>query len=258
MGWNDWTRDAVRREATALRACAEVDPVRFGVPALLDHYTWRGLHFLVTEPLPLGVRRLAVMPHVGVLREISRLSAPYVGELASSPWWLGLRGRIATGVADAAARAELDKAADQIEHSDGRATLEFGTWHGDFVPWNLARLGRRVLAWDWEDSAPQAPVGFDAVHFHVQVAFVARRLPLEDAELAARKAGPVLEALGVAPAAHRLVAALHLLELFARHAEARTSAGAPDDRFYPAVIRVLHESLLRPGAGCRESSGRCP
>ena len=259
VGWNAWTRDAVRREAAVLRACAQSGPMRFGVPALLDHYIWRGLDLLVTAPLPLGVRRLrtsSALPDISVLHEVSRLSQPYVGELATSPWWLGLRARIAAHVADPAVRTELDEVADSIERSDGHATLEFGTWHGDFVPWNLVRLERRLFALDWEDTAPQVPVGFDALHFHFQVAFVARRRPLEEAALAGLKARPALDALGVASAAYRLVASLHLLELFVRHEEARSSAGRADDRFYPAVLRALNQMLLVPPGTSRLRSSR--
>lgn len=78
VGWNDWTREAVRREAEALRACA-ARQIRIGVPDLLDHSRWQGLDLLVTAPLPARVRRLPSgwpLPDVAVLREISQLSAP--------------------------------------------------------------------------------------------------------------------------------------------------------------------------------------
>lgn len=257
VGWNAWTREAIRREAVALRACAQRGPALFGAPALRDHYSWRGLDFLVTAPLPPGIRPLATtprLPDVRVLREISNLSELHDGDLASSPWWIGLRARIAA-VGDAAAREELDEAADRVERSDAETTLEFGQWHGDLVPWNLGRLGQRVLAWDWEDSSPAAPVGFDALHFYFQVAFVQRHLPLEEAAHAALKAGPALEALGVPATAHRLIAILHLLELFTRHAEARSSTGTADERFYPAVVPVLHRAFLKHGES-RHSLGR--
>jgi hypothetical protein len=260
VGWNDWTRDAVRREAAALRACA-LSPMRLGAPTLLDQSSWKGLDLVVTAPLPPGVRRLGRntrIPETALLREIIQLSSPYVGELATSPWWVGLRKRIETGVADPGARSSLAQSADRIEGSSGRVPLEFGTWHGDLVPWNMARLGTRLYAWDWESSSPEAPVGFDALHFHFQVAFVARRLPLEEAEArAVRDAGPALGALGLGQDARRFVATLHMLELFVRHEEARSSAGCPDDRFYPAVTRLLAQSLaLPPGAQASRCTGR--
>src|SRR5450755_718683 len=57
VGWNDWTREAVRREAAALRACAQ-RPMRIGAPELLGVSSWRGLDLLITAPLPRGIRRL--------------------------------------------------------------------------------------------------------------------------------------------------------------------------------------------------------
>jgi hypothetical protein len=134
--------------------------------------------------------------------------------------------------------------------------LRFGTWHGDLVPWNLARLGRRLYAWDWESSTPDAPLGFDAVHFHFQVEFVARGLPLGQAvPVAARHAAPALAELGLTAPGCGLLVVLHLIELFLRHEEARGSSGEADDRFYPAVIEVLdHE--LRQRASAPDTAGR--
>lgn len=260
IGWNDWTRDAVRREAAALRACA-ARPRQFGVPELLHYSQWRGLDLMITAPLPRRVRRLAVgarLPAAEVLREISGLSPPRVCELAASPWWASLRTRIQASVADPAVSARLALVADGLERSHGRTTLEFGTWHGDFVPWNLARLGRRLYAWDWESSAPDAPVGFDALHFHFQVAFVFRRYPLEESvALAARTAGPALDALAIAADRHRLVATLHLAELAVRHEEARSSAGEVDDRFHPAGLELLEQAVaLPPGLAGLDTAGR--
>jgi hypothetical protein len=260
IGWNDWTQDAVQREAAALRAYAG-RPARLGVPALLSCSSWRGFDLLVTEPLPRRVRRLrdGSPPDTSVIHEISALTPPYTAELASSPWWLGLRARIRSGVADDRASARLALIADRIEDSWGSVALGFGAWHGDFVPWNLATLGGRVFAWDWESSAPDAPIGFDAVHFHFQVSFVARRRPLaEAAATAARDARPALSALGVAAGRHQLIAGLHLVELFVRHEQARSSAGEADGRFYPGVARVLDDALAAGFATSRLSSAGQP
>ena len=258
VGWNSWTREGLQREAAGLRACANSTARLLAAPGLIGHYTWRGLDLLVTAPIPKDARRVAVrsdLPDVRVLREITELSDSYSSELASSPWWIGLRTRILS-IADAQTRAEIDKAANRIEQVSGHVSLQFGSWHGDFVPWNLARVGTRMFAWDWESSATHAPVGFDALHFYFQVAFVAQRRSVDEAARAAFKASPALAMLGVTPAAHRLVAALHLLELCVSHGAARGSGAGSDDRFYPAVIRVLDHSSGPSAPGQLHSSGR--
>lgn len=137
--------------------------------------------------------------------------------------------------------------------------MRFGTWHGDLVPWNLARLAGRLYAWDWETSTPDAPLGLDALHFHFQVAFVARLLPLGHAvTTAARKARPVLAELGLTQDATDLLPALHLIELAVRHEEARASSGAVDDRFFPAVMRLLEQIPWRPAPQVSPDSLRRP
>ncbi|HEY5357634.1 MAG TPA: hypothetical protein VIJ82_08075 [Streptosporangiaceae bacterium] len=258
VGWNDWTRDAVGREADALRACAD-HPMRIGVPRLLGRSQWRGLDLLITAPLPRRVRGLgpgARAPDAQSLREISRLSPPFAGELAASPWWRGVRARIQSAVTDPEAAAVLSRAAERLEDAFGRVRLEFGTWHGDLVPWNLARIGPRLYAWDWESSAPDAPLGFDVLHFHFQVAFVAWRYPLEQAvPYAVRTAAPTLAELGLPASACGLMATLHLVELFLRHEEARSSAGDIDERFYPVVEQVLDRALA-PDRGLAGLAGR--
>ena len=182
VGWNDWAREAVAREAAALRACA-LRPMHLGVPEFLGQSTWRGLDLLITGPLPRSIRRLGSgsgLPDASVLREISELAPGSAGELATSPWWRGLCARI-QDVVDPAARSALELAAERIQQAHGRVPLQFGAWHGDLVPWNLARSGSRLYAWDWESSTPDVPLGFDAVHFYFQVAFIARARPLAEA-----------------------------------------------------------------------------
>ena len=260
VGWNDWAREAVSREAAALRACA-LRPMHLGVPEILSRSTWRGLDLLITGPLPGGIRRLgrgSGLPDASVLREISELAPGFAGELATSPWWLGVRSRIQADVVDPALRSVLELAAERIERAHGRQPLQFGAWHGDLVPWNLARHGSRLYAWDWESSTPDVPLGFDAVHYHFQVAFIAKGRPLAEATaLAAGRAGAALSALGVPERAHRLVAILHLVEQALRHEQARRAAGDVDHRFYPAVTRVLERELTGPGgAASPHSAGK--
>jgi hypothetical protein len=260
VGWNDWARAAVAREAAALRTCA-ARPMQLGVPDLLSLSSWRGLDLLITGPLPAGIRGLdngSALPDVSILREISELAPRSSGELASSPWWLGLRSRIHADAIDSANRLFLERAAERIERAHGRTPLTFGAWHGDLVPWNLARRGSRLYAWDWESSTKDAPLGFDAIHFFYSVSFIARGRPLAEAvEAVPGRADAALAGLGVPGPARRLVALLHLVEMAVRHEEARGSTGDIDERFYPAVTSVLDATLSAPGgvAGPR-SAGR--
>ena len=245
-GWNEWTRDGVRREAAALRAC-ETRSTKFGVPRLLGLSDWHDLSLLATAPLPDRVRSIgadAPLPAASVLREISQLSEGATGPLARSTWWRGVRSRIRHGVTDPPSRQALERVASQLEADYGDVLLEYGFCHGDFVPWNLARVGGRLYVWDWESSMPDAPLGFDAVHYHFQVAFVGRGLPLGEASaLAARSARPALLELGVPAAYCGLLAVLHLAELFLRHEEARNATGVADERFYPAITSVLGQQF---------------
>ena len=87
VGWNDWARAAVGREAAALRACA-VRPMRLGAPEFLGLSVWRGLDLLITRPLPHGSRRMSSgsgLPAASVLREISELGPGYACELVGQP-----------------------------------------------------------------------------------------------------------------------------------------------------------------------------
>jgi hypothetical protein len=249
VGWNDWARAAVKREAAALQSCA-VHPMRIGVPDFLGLSVWRGLDLLITGPLPHDSRRVSSrsgLPPASVLRDISELAPGCTGELATSQWWHGLRQRIQDASAGSPAEPALDFAAERVERGHGRVPLTFGAWHGDLVPWNLARSGSRLYAWDWECSTENVPLGFDAVHYHFQIAFVARKLPLDRAVAqAAERSAAALRALGVPEPAHRLVAVLHLLELAVRHEEARGSTGEADERFYPAVISALEHAFAPP------------
>jgi hypothetical protein len=246
VGWNEWTKDGVRAEAAALRACQTRSP-KFGVPRLLGVSDWNDLTLMATAPMPDRVRGIgaaAPLPPASVLREISQLSEGGMEPLASSIWWRGVRSRIQQNVTDPPSRQALESMARRLEAGYGGARLEYGFCHGDFVPWNLAQADGQLYVWDWESSVPAAPLGFDAVHYHFQIAFVGRGLPLPEASaLAARSARPALLDLGV-PAEHcDLLAVLHLTELFLRHEEARHATGAIDERFYPAITSVLGKRL---------------
>jgi hypothetical protein len=108
-------------------------------------------------------------------------------------------------------------------------SLAFGSWHGDWTPWNMAFSGGRVLVWDWERFESGVPIGYDALHYQLQGAV--ERNNGAGAQAAAEAAlftAPMrLGSLGVRPASAVFVAALYLLEIATRYTcDGAAKAGA--------------------------------
>ncbi len=117
--------------------------------------------------------------------------------------------------------------------------LAFGRWHGDWTPHNLATSNQHVIAWDWEHSRVDVPIGFDALHWHYQR--VIFRAGLASAVAEVTNTSRRLGSLGVPPAAQGLVASLYLLEMFLRAARLAAGGGGWDPRIYPAMVKVATE-----------------
>jgi hypothetical protein len=258
LGWSPLTRELVRNEAGTLRACAATPPPGLGVPKLLAAGRWRDLDLMVTSPLPTGVRRhrdALRPPPVEVTAALAATAGTRTLPLAASPYWSTVRRRIAeaagagpggagasgAGPAEGREVAEaLKAAADRVEERHGGTPVTFGRWHGDWVPWNLAWDRGRLFAWDWEHSGADAPLGFDLLHWHFQVAFIQRRRDVgEAAARCGRLAGPDLARLGVPPAAAEALPPLYLLETYLRAWHMRAAGAGWNPRFHPAMLRVL-------------------
>lgn len=255
VGWSPLTGELVRTDAAALRACAATPPPGLEVPEVLVDGRWRDLDLVVTSPLPGGVRRhrdAMRPPPAAVTAGLAATAGTRTLPLAASPWWSSVRRRVEAAAgeagdlanAGAAEAAEvtgvLKRAADRIEERHGGTPVTFGRWHGDWVPWNLAWDRDRLFAWDWEHAGDDAPLGFDLLHWHFQVAFVQRRRPVEEA--AARcgpLAAPDLGRLGVAPAAAEALPELYLLEAYLRAQRMHAAGAGWNPRFHPAMLGVL-------------------
>ena len=265
VGWSRLTRALVRNEADALRACQAHPPAGLEVPRLLVAGRWNDLDLVVTSPLPTGVRRHRQAlrpPPVAVSRRIAGMDGTRTLPLAASPWWSsvreGVRAVAAAGGAGgdggggdgggAGAReiaTTLEGCLRRIEERCGGTRLAFGRWHGDWVPWNLAWLGGRLFAWDWEHSGADAPLGFDLLHWQFQVAFVQqRRSAAEAASRCATLAAPDLARLGIEPAAVRELPWLYLLELYLRAYRMQAAGAGWNPRFHPHMLHVLGASCV--------------
>jgi hypothetical protein len=230
VGWNDLTRRLVRAEAAMLRRLTEAGPRAFTAPGLLHQGQWHGLDITISSALPHRLwrrgRRYA-MPPVAVSREIAALGGVEVTALGESGWWAELQRRLAP-VRQAA--ATLDATLERLE-AQAATRLAFGTWHGDWGPWNLRSTPDRLLVWDWERGGDGVPLGFDLLHFGYQTALQGLGQPPATAAATARdRAAPLLAELGQQAGTEELLCDLYLLERLCRAAEAEVSAvtGRPD------------------------------
>lgn len=260
LGWDPVTRTQVAAEAAALVRTVGLATLR--APRLLAAGTSDDLEVCVTAPMPPRVQRLSAdfVPSAAVLREVACLDGA-LERTALGASVAVARARAAIGSLPDPVAGELDSVLDELVETHGATELEFGRWHGDWVPWNMARdpemprsgtPGSGALwVWDWEYSRSPAPLGFDALHWHYQLAHVVAGRAAADAMLdAARAARGRLEELGLDDAAIAAIAAAHRLEVRLR-AEVAVAAGAARE----PVCDVPAALLLRPGGDRRVPRG---
>jgi hypothetical protein len=210
----------VDAEAVALEAWQHAPDPRLVVPRLLAATRWRGLPIVVVAPLPLDARRLPPGPVSA--RPVRALDEePQRRALGDAPWWTIRRAAEPTGTG-------IDELLGHIEERHQGVERSWARWHGDWVPWNLGRCRQGLIAWDWEYSEPEAPVGLDEVHGAYQrVRVGARRSILDGLEAARAEAGRVAAAPGDAA----WLADAHLAMLVTRSTELeRLSGRTPLDR----------------------------
>lgn len=229
IGVNRLTRQLVRRENAALRQLGQVGLSQVKVATVLHHGEWHGLEILVLTAIPVWQRRTPVPGTrlAAAMSEVARVGGLTSGPLATSPYFQDLRARLASAD-DSPDRAELQKALDVLLQACGDAELTYGSWHGDWSPWNMANTGDGLLVWDWERFAGDVPVGFDALHYWLQREIVPRaRGPLAAATECPARAAQLIAPLGVGTAHARLTAVLYLAELGTRYlVDRQAEAGA--------------------------------
>ncbi|MFJ6197628.1 hypothetical protein [Micromonospora sp. NPDC092111] len=245
IGWNDATRAMVRAEADALRELPRDGGDFPDVPRLLREVSWADLAVTLVEPMPARVRRPRHphRPEVAAMLAVARRGGPArtPRPLRGSPFLADLTGRAAR--AGGPVVAALAALADR----DGTTPVEFGHWHGDWVPWNLGTHRGRLVAWDWENSGAERPVGFDLAHqgFQSALSLRGRDVPAATGELV-----EVLDrhgaAFGLDPVRRRLVADAYLVELWLRTAELAAGGGGWSPKLHPALLHVLADRLGLP------------
>lgn len=247
VGHNALTAELVRREARALADVHALAPRRFRAPELIHAGTWSGLDVLVMSPLPIEPdRAVDAGTRVDAMVELARLAGTHTCALADSPFLDRLRAE-SLRLADLPHGDSLAGAVADLEHHHGTTGLTFGSWHGDWGPWNMGMQGAVLQLWDWERHDRAVPLGLDAVHLLAQQVQPAQGVdPAQEADfLAAVPAA--LAPFGVAPALHDLTVRLYLLEIAVRYVDALRHGARPDfERRTAWVVSLLSRLLQQP------------
>jgi Phosphotransferase enzyme family len=242
IGFNALTRDLVRAEAASLAWLERAGPDGISVPRVLHHAQWHGMDVLVLSSLPVWQRRrvLTSAQLSAAMGTVARVGGLQQGAHAGDAYLQQLRVRLEA--ADRGAeRTALLAALDALAATGGCAGLTFGSWHGDWSPWNMASTTGGLLVWDWERFATGVPVGFDALHYWLQSEVGPHhRDPLAAATDVLGHAAPLLAPFGIDVVHARLTAALYLADVATRYlvdrqAQAGAPLGAPGTWLIPAL-----------------------
>jgi hypothetical protein len=249
VGVSDLTRELVRAEADSLEFLAGVPLSYVQAPRLLWHGQWHGHEVLIQEPLSGSGRPGGVTELAGAMADLAGVCGLQRLPAMRSPYWRRLPERL-----DALPQRDLAgvllQAVSRLQSAAGPAELTFGSWHGDWTPWNMTMSCGRALLWDWERFTVGVPVGYDAMHYQFQQALVGGRTDAEAAaEAAVAQAPAILPPLGVDPADASLVAMLYLIEIGIRYLHDRQAdAGGRRGRIDTWLLPVLSRHTARPDA----------
>src|SRR4051812_11976419 len=215
VGHNDAARALVRAEAETLRALAESTLATVQVPAVLAFTAWRDTELLVLSPLTGRPVRPALrnLP-LQAMRELSNVRDTTTQPLAAGAF-LARIGQLADQLR--AETADRYQAALQTLRGVDVATT-FGVWHGDWHTFNMARLrADRVAVWDWERFSAGVPVGFDALHFLLQVLLQERGVGPQVADQFLTQAEELVVRAGALRPSARAVVASYVAEIGGRY-----------------------------------------
>jgi hypothetical protein len=244
--WNDLTAGLVRNETRVLSHLAATGPTTFTPPAFVAAGPWGDLELIAASALPNAARPDQAQvfdPPMPVIAEIAGLWGRSTAKLAESPYWAGVRGRV---MAQAGSEV-LDRAVDWVERMIGATEIAFGAWHGDFTPWNMARLDEASYVWDWERAAP-APAGLDLLHFLFQtVCRFEGKAPAAAVESCSERAATLLPVLDVAPGSLPALWLLYRLELLLRYDEARMAGVlARKSKIHEGILEMFDRDMEAP------------
>jgi hypothetical protein len=160
-------RRPLEREYHNLARIEAADIPGLHAPAPLAYWSSGPLDLLAMEPL-LTPRRQAPRPvPVELMRRLAGVAGVQEAPLSKAEHVLGMRRRAAQ-LEEWSSHGWVASALGRVCTALGDVELPLGTWHGDWVPWNMARGADEVLMWDWEHMETGVPWGWDHVHYLAQ------------------------------------------------------------------------------------------
>ena len=237
IGWNDGTRAMVRAEVAALAKL----PAGNGFPAapgLLLHTQWQDREIAVIAPMPRRVRRIRKpdTPRLAAMLAVARRGGPATEPQPITGLLAGWRERARDG------GPRIGAIIHALSECHGDLRLELGEWHGDWVPWNMARHRGGLLVWDWENQAAGVPVGFDLAHQAFQTVLSIHGRPAAACATAVDEALARFGAtLGLTERQRQFVADGYLVELWLRTYELSAGGAGWNPKLHPALLDVLDD-----------------
>jgi len=247
LGTGPLTRRLVRDETAALTALGDSGLSRLRVPSVLHAGQWRGLQVLIQSALPVWLPRAPLTGRrlTNAMLDIAGCCGYVTGSLGGGAYWHEMRGRLAA-VGDRPEGVALASAAELLVRHAGDTTFRYGSWHGDWAPWNMANVADALLVWDWERFATGVPLGFDALHHELQKRIQSTGDAKAAVEATVHRAGELLAPFRVPPEGREVTALLYLVDLAVRYltdrqAEAGARLGVLGTWLLPVLIRRVEE-----------------
>lgn len=164
IGMNRLTKSLALNEAAALTRFGQQHTATLMTPSLLHIGEWRDHRVLVQSALdlagtPVGID---VAMRDAAMCEVAAINGIHIAPWSECSYLARLHERV--GRLDGSSLAAgIQEAVDLVASTDAQG--RFGTWHGDWTPWNMAVSGGRTMVWDWERYESDVPLGFDALHY---------------------------------------------------------------------------------------------
>lgn len=227
VGLTALTRQLAETEAQALTHLAVRRSPALATPELLHFGYWRGHTVLVQSALELERTPLSIDRTVRdlAMREVALHNGVTTGPLQGSSYLAGLERRLTslsgTGPSDGLRQA-LRAAAEGV--------ARFGSWHGDWTPWNMAVRHGRALVWDWERYGRDVPLGFDALHYAFMLALRSKGGSTDAGLALLRSCSEILRPFGVRGPEAKRIALFYMLDLAIRYlADRQAETGVSGD-----------------------------